>query len=189
MLIVGLGNPGSKYQRNRHNVGFHVLDALASHKGAPAFRDKLKGELTRVSHADRELILLKPQTFMNLSGQSVRAAMTFFRVELRDVLVVHDELDVPFGEIRLKQGGGAAGHNGLRSIISDCGGADFARLRVGIGRPVHGTVESFVLSDFSSDERSRLDLVRGTAVAAVLTSIEHGFPTAMNQFNTRPKIV
>ncbi|MBW2507411.1 MAG: aminoacyl-tRNA hydrolase, partial [Deltaproteobacteria bacterium] len=136
-LIAGLGNPGPKYANNRHNVGFMVVDELRRRWGASAFRDKFKGEFTKVRVGSDEVVLLKPLTYMNLSGESVQAAMRFFKVPLEQVVCVHDELDLEFGVVRLKVGGGTAGHNGLRSMVQHCGGPGFVRCRVGIGRPRH----------------------------------------------------
>jgi peptidyl-tRNA hydrolase, PTH1 family len=184
LLVVGLGNPGAKYAHTRHNVGFMVVDRLAERLKAGVYRDKFSGVFVRVSEPD--VVLLKPLTFMNLSGESVQQAMQFFKVSLKDVLVVHDELDLPFGECRLKQGGGAAGHNGLRSIIQHCGGEAFGRLRVGIGRP-RGEGVSHVLGEFSAGERTQLDDVLHTAALGVETVLAKGVAQAMNTFNTRDK--
>jgi PTH1 family peptidyl-tRNA hydrolase len=188
LLVVGLGNPGAKYQNNRHNVGFMVLDRVAERLKAPAFREKFNGEFSRVPEPD--VVLLKPLTYMNLSGESVQAAMKFFKVALKDVLVLHDELDLPYGENRLKLGGGTAGHNGLKSMLQHCGGDGFARLRIGIGRPRGAggdAVVSHVLGDFSSIERSTLPDVLDHAALGVATVLDKGIAQAMNAFNTRPK--
>ncbi len=184
LLVVGLGNPGQKYAATRHNVGFMVVDRLAERLKAGPFREKFAGAFVRMT--DPDVGLLKPQTFMNLSGQSVQQAMQFFKVELKDVLVIHDELDLPFGECRLKQGGGAAGHNGLRSIMQHCGGEGFLRLRVGIGRP-RGEGVSHVLGDFSAAERPVLEDVLQAAALGVEAVLAKGVAQAMNTFNTRDK--
>jgi PTH1 family peptidyl-tRNA hydrolase len=153
-LVVGLGNPGPKYSGNRHNVGFMVVDRLASRWSAAAFRDKFRAATTKAQLGADEVVLLKPQTFMNLSGESVQPAMAFYKVPLAQVLCVHDELDLEFGVLRIKAGGGTAGHNGLKSMVQHCGGNDFLRLRVGIGRP-QGRTESHVLSDFGAERARR----------------------------------
>jgi PTH1 family peptidyl-tRNA hydrolase len=184
LLVVGLGNPGPKYANTRHNVGFMVVDRLAERLKAGVFREKFSGEFVRVSSPD--VVLLKPLTFMNLSGESVQQAMQFFKVDLKDVLVAHDELDLPYGECRLKQGGGAAGHNGLRSIIQHCGGEGFGRLRVGIGRP-RGEGVSHVLGEFSASERTALEDVLQTAALGVEAVLAKGIAQAMNTFNARDK--
>lgn len=179
-LVVGLGNPGPKYAGNRHNAGFLVADELARRWGAGPFREKFKGEHAKAGYGGRDVALLKPMTYMNLSGESVQKAMAFFKVRLADVIVVHDELDLPFGTVRVKVGGGAAGHNGLRSMIQHCGGPDFVRVRFGIGRPQHGAPESWVLSDFGSAERAELGDVVARAVDAVEAVIAKGPDAAMN---------
>ncbi len=184
-LVVGLGNPGPKYAANRHNVGFMLVDRLAARLAAGPFREKFSGVFVRLSSPD--VVLLKPMTFMNSSGDSVQAAMTFFKVALADVLVLHDELDLAFGDCRIKQGGGAAGHNGLKSIMQNCGGDGFARLRIGIGRPRAGEVAGYVLSDFSASERAELPDVLEQAALGVEGIFSRGVQAATNAFNTRPK--
>jgi peptidyl-tRNA hydrolase, PTH1 family len=192
LLVVGLGNPGTKYERNRHNVGFMVVDRVADRLRAEPFREKFKGVFTRV--AGHDLVLLKPLTYMNLSGESVQAAMQFFKVGLGEVLVIHDELDLPYGDNRLKLGGGTAGHNGLKSMLQHCGGDGFGRLRVGIGRPrgekgekPGNDVVGHVLGDFSSLERASLPDVLDHAALGVETVLSKGIAQAMNVFNAKPK--
>lgn len=146
-MIVGLGNPGPKYEATRHNIGFILLDALGDSHGS--WRDKFQAHEMRAKIAGEDVILLKPQTFMNLSGTSVAAAAKFYKIELKDILVIHDELDLEPGDLKLKIAGGHAGHNGLRSIIAHMG-ADFPRLRVGIGHPGDkNRVADYVLHDFA----------------------------------------
>ncbi len=184
-LIAGVGNPGPKYAGNRHNVGFMVVDELARRWGSPSFRDKFKGEFTKVTVGDNDVVLLKPMTYMNLSGEAVQAAMRFFKVPLDQVLCVHDELDLEFGVVRLKVGGGTAGHNGLRSMVEHCGGADFVRCRMGIGRPERGRPEHYVLSDFNSLERVELGMVLELGADIVETAIRDGARQAMNRHHDR----
>lgn len=184
-LIVGLGNPGPKYAGNRHNVGFLVLDELARRWSAPAFRVKCKGEMAKVGVGGQELVLLKPMTYMNRSGESVRAAMQFFKIPLAQVCCIHDELDLAFGVVRLKVGGGTAGHNGLRSIVQHCGSTEFARCRVGIGRPDRGRPEHYVLSDFDGLERAELGAVLDLAADVVETAVLEGPREAMNRHHGR----
>jgi PTH1 family peptidyl-tRNA hydrolase len=185
-LIVGLGNPGPRYAGNRHNIGWHVVDQLASRTGIGLSRAKFKGRYGAGDFDGRSLVLLEPDTFMNLSGQSVSPARAFFDVELGRILVVHDELDLPFGTIRLKVGGGHAGHNGLRSIMAELGSGDFVRLRVGIGRPQKGDVAGFVLQDFGPDERPWHGDLVDRSVAAILKALQDGPAKAMNAVNADP---
>ncbi|PWJ16235.1 aminoacyl-tRNA hydrolase [Jannaschia seohaensis] len=160
-LWVGLGNPGAKYAGNRHNIGFMALDRIAEDQGAP-WRSKFQGLIAEARFGSEKVWLLKPTTFMNLSGQSVGEAMRFHKLEPGDVTVFHDELDLAPGKVRLKQGGGHAGHNGLRSIHQHIG-PDYARVRLGIGHPGHkDRVSGYVLSDFAKSEGEMLDnLLRG----------------------------
>ena len=184
ILVVGLGNPEAKYARNRHNIGFMVLDQLAQDAGISMTKTKFKGIYGTGLIEGSSVVLLKPQTYMNLSGRSVAPAQTFFDVEHTDVLVVHDELDLPFGRVRLKMGGGHAGHNGLRSMVKEMGSNAFARLRVGIGRPVHGDVSNFVLSDFArGEEQEWLPDLIDRAVKAIKLAVQNGVRSAMNEVN------
>lgn len=186
-LVVGLGNPGPKYERNRHNVGFMLVDALAERWDAPSFRDKFKARFAKTEFRRDDVLLLEPLTYMNLSGESVQRAMQFFKVSLEQVIVVHDELDVPFGELRVKVGGGTAGHNGLKSIVQHCGGNGFIRVRIGVGRPRSGSTEGHVLGDFPASDRAELPDVLDKAASAVQTIITRGVPAAMNKYNQKPK--
>jgi len=147
-LIVGLGNPGPQYEKTRHNIGFMVVDAIARAHNIDLSKNKFNAVYGTGEIDQTPCVLLKPQTFMNLSGRSLVPALAFYQVPIKKVIVIHDELDIPYGQIRLKTGGGHAGHNGLRSIIELTGSADFMRVRMGIGRPKFGDVSSFVLSPF-----------------------------------------
>lgn len=188
-LVVGLGNPGSRYAKTRHNVGFLVVEELARAASFPEWREKFSGEFTKGRIDGEDVVLLKPQTFMNDSGRSVQAAVAFFHVAAQggaELVVVHDELDLPFADVRLKVGGGHAGHNGLRSIIGVLG-ADFARVRVGIGRPppeFRGEVADFVLQDFDPVEAASVGDVVKKSVQAVRRWVEKG-PLAANETNAR----
>ncbi len=190
-LVVGLGNPGREYAAHRHNVGFMAVDELARRARADAFREKFSGEWTKGEIAGEPAVFLKPMTYMNESGRSVQPAMAFFKVAPADVLVVHDELDLPFGDVRLKMGGGHAGHNGsLRTSLMSCAGGEFARVRIGVGRPpagFRGEVADFVLSGFDATERAALPDVLKKAVDAVIDVADRGFSAAMNARNARPK--
>lgn len=190
-VVAGLGNPGGKYAGNRHNVGFMVVDHLAQRWASDPFREKFQGLFARGRIDSRDIGLLKPQTFMNLSGTSVQKALGFFKVGLPELVVVHDELDLEFGTFKVKLGGGTAGHNGLKSIVSSCGAQDFVRVRVGIGRPRSGSPEHHVLSDFSRQECSELSDVLERASLAVADVVRLGAQAAMNRHNTavtKPKI-
>jgi peptidyl-tRNA hydrolase, PTH1 family len=151
-LIVGLGNPGAKYARNRHNIGFMALDAMARRWNANPWRSKFQAEIADIMVEGEKVLLMKPQTFMNESGRAVGEAMRFHKIALEDVVVLHDELDLAPARLRVKTGGGIAGHNGLRSISAHCGN-DYARVRLGIGHPGDKSiVYSYVLSDFAKSE-------------------------------------
>lgn len=190
LLVVGLGNPGRQYSANRHNVGFMVVDELASACRADGFRSKFNGEYAKGEISGEDVVLLKPMTFMNESGRSVQAAMAFFKPSIDRVLVIHDELDLPFGTVRLKVGGGHAGHNGLRSIMACAGSGEFGRVRFGIGRPpagFRGEVADYVLSNFDAMERADLPDLLKRAGTTVLEVAARGLATAMNVHNVRPK--
>ena len=168
-LFVGLGNPGSRYARNRHNVGFMVVDEIARVHGAAPWRRRFQGEAAEAVVGGERMLLLKPQTYMNESGRSVAEAQRFFKLELSDVVVFHDELDLAPAKVRVKLGGGNAGHNGLRSITAQCGN-DYRRVRIGIGHPGDkDLVHAYVLSDFAKGEEPWVeDLRRACADAAPL---------------------
>ena len=188
-LVVGLGNPGTKYAKNRHNVGFFVADELRGRLGFPGWKEKFNGVFSKGSVDGEDVVLIEPATYMNESGKSVQAAAAFFHVDVKkDLLVVHDELDLAFADVRLKVGGGHAGHNGLRSIIGVLG-ADFARLRIGIGRPpagFHGEVADYVLQNFDPIEAATIPDVVGKSVDACRKWLQHG-PLAANDTNVRSK--
>lgn len=168
-LLVGLGNPGSAHARNRHNVGFMAVDAIARAQRAAPFRRRFQGEAAEAVLGCERAILLKPQTFMNESGRAVAEAQRFYKVALGDVIVLHDELDLAPGKLRVKRGGGNAGHNGLRSITAHCGN-DYRRVRLGIGHPGDkALVHRYVLSDFARAEEPWVeDLVGAVADHAAL---------------------
>jgi PTH1 family peptidyl-tRNA hydrolase len=186
-IVAGLGNPGAQYRKNRHNVGFEVVNLLAARWNAPALKEKFSSLHAKASFKGEDVVLLEPQTFMNLSGEPLQRAMAFFKVELADVIVVHDELDLAWRDVRVKIGGGHAGHNGLRSIMQHCGGPDFTRVRVGIGKPPRGTTESWVLGDFDSMESAELPAVLEAAALSVEAVLEHGAAAAMNRLHAPAK--
>lgn len=166
-LFVGLGNPGAKYAGNRHNIGFMALDRIAADHGFSPWKKGFQGLAAEGRLGGEKVVLLKPETFMNLSGQSVQAAVTFYKLQLADVTVFHDELDLAPGKCRVKQGGGHAGHNGLRSIHQHLGEA-YGRVRLGIGHPGHkDAVAAYVLHDFAKADQDWLDdLLRGISDGA-----------------------
>lgn len=168
-LFVGLGNPERRYARNRHNVGFMVVEAIARAGSAPPWRRRFQGEATEAILGGERVLLLKPQTFMNESGRAVAEAQRFYKIPLADVIVFHDELDLPPAKLRVKHGGGNAGHNGLRSITALCGN-DYRRVRIGIGHPGDkALVHPYVLSDFAKAEEPWVeDLCRACADHAAL---------------------
>jgi len=187
-LIVGLGNPGPKYAHTRHNAGFLVVERFAG-PGAE-WRPGYRGRFTTVDVGAERVRLLEPETFMNRSGESVAEAAAFFELPVQAVLVVHDELDLPFGQVRLKQGGGHAGHNGLKSLAEALGSSDFCRLRIGIGRPgaeFSGAVADYVLSGFAAEELRLLPDVLDEGSQALGLVIRLGLAQAMNQVNRRPR--
>lgn len=181
-FVAGLGNPGIRYQWSRHNAGFLVLDRLALQHSISISQTIFDAHIGKGKIAGSAVILTQPQTFMNLSGIAVRKLTDYFRIDPEDVIVVHDDLDLPFGTIRLKAGGGHGGHKGLISIIDHLGTADFIRVRFGIGRPARKSmVEGYVLEPFSGEQMAtvpRLTLKAGEAVADILSS---GIQAAMDK--------
>jgi PTH1 family peptidyl-tRNA hydrolase len=185
LLVAGLGNPGRQYADNRHNVGFMVADELARRLGG-SWRGKFSGELAEVRLDGLRLALLKPQTYMNESGRSVGAAARFFKIEPEDLVVVHDEVDLEPGRLQVRLGGGLAGHNGLRSVASALGTPEFARVRIGVGRPERGDprpVADFVLSRFPPEVDA--DALVSRAADAVEAVAREGVEEAQNRFNER----
>jgi PTH1 family peptidyl-tRNA hydrolase len=188
-LVVGLGNPGPDYAGNRHNLGFMVLDVLAARENArfkahKALKSSKGSDVVEGRLAGVPAVLAKPRSYMNESGGPVAALRDFFRVELERIVVVHDDLDLDFGVVRAKQGGGAGGHNGLRSITRSLGGSDYLRVRVGIGRPP-GRMDpaDFVLRDFSAAERKELGVVVERGADAVASLIACGLAATQNTFH------
>ncbi len=183
ILIVGLGNPGRAHAFNRHNVGFMAVDKLALRAGIELRRVQSKAIIGSGQVADRPVILVKPQTFMNLSGEAVGTLAGYYRIPPAAILVVYDELDIPFGVIRLREKGGAGGHNGMRSIIQHLGN-DFPRLRLGIGRPP-GRMDAaaYVLQDFGRDELPLVSDMLTTAGEAIESFVRHGINLTMTRYN------
>jgi PTH1 family peptidyl-tRNA hydrolase len=183
LLIAGLGNPGREYERTRHNAGWMVVDELARRQGG-SFRGKFSGQLAETRLDDLRLALLKPETYMNVSGQSIGGARKFFKVDPADVLVVHDDVDLEPGRLQAKFGGGLAGHNGLRSIAQALGTNDFLRLRIGVGRPGRGdrrSVADYVLGGFEPEVD--VDALIGRSADAVETMARDGLEEAQRRYN------
>jgi PTH1 family peptidyl-tRNA hydrolase len=184
-LVVGLGNPGPEYSGNRHNVGFGVVEALAARIGGRFKSHKTRADVIEGRLAGQRVVLAKPRSYMNESGGPVSALRDFFKVPLDRVVVVHDELDLPYTGLRLKLGGGDNGHNGLKSLRRSLGSGDFNRVRFGIGRPP-GRMDAaaFVLRDFSAAERKQLDVLVEHAADAIEALVVEGMEKAQNTFNT-----
>ncbi len=157
-LIVGVGNPGPEYAQTRHNIAWMLLDASPLFRNS-VWKNKFKGLYCEATHKNKKLYALKPLTYMNLSGESVQPLASFYKIEPAEILVIHDEVDIPFGQVHFKMGGGLAGHNGLKSIAACLGTNDFARMRIGVGKPVHGSVANWVLGAFSKDEQIQMPLL------------------------------
>lgn len=183
-LIVGLGNPGPRYAETRHNVGFAVLDEVGRRRGTSLSREKFHAWYGEAVFGGERVVLLKPSTFMNRSGQAVQAAGRFYQLERSDLLVVADDWALPLGHVRLRTEGSAGSHNGLQSVIESLGSNAFSRLRVGIGEAV-GLPEQYVLSRFAADEVPLIEQGVQTAAEAVECWIEQGATAAMNRFNRR----
>ncbi len=187
-LLVGLGNPGPRYRANRHNIGFLVIDEIASRCRAEAWRSRLGGDTVSSELAGERVILLKPMEFMNVSGHAVQRTAAFHQIDAPHILVVHDEIDLPLGRLKLKVAGGHGGHNGLRSMIAQLATPDFARIRCGVGRPA-GPAEAadHVLADFRKDEQTEAEILIKEAADAVTEMVKVGPQQAMNRWNVRER--
>ena len=181
-LVIGLGNAGRDYERSRHNMGFLVIDELARRAGARVTDRAAKSLTGRMRVGEHELVLAKPQTMMNLSGLAAKALRAKYDVPLERTLVIHDDLDHPFGRLRIRKGGSSAGNHGIDSVIGSFGTPDFIRFRVGIGRPPGDGVD-YVLSPFTADEQKQLAAIVGRTADAVVFTVEHGLDRAMTEFN------
>lgn len=184
ILIIGLGNPGEEYARTRHNIGFIVLDKFNEETGIKNKITRFNSIIIKSEYAGKNLLCVKPFTYMNNSGSAVLQVIRNFESEIESIIIIHDDLDIAFGEIRFKSGGGTGGHNGLESIAGKLGHADFDRLRFGIGRPPgKKDPADFVLSKFKRNEVKLLDSVISTCVDALKDYIENGIDYAMNKYN------
>lgn len=182
-LIVGLGNPGSKYEGTRHNIGFMIARRLAEQSGIALKRQGHQGIYGVGRIAGIEAMILLPQTFMNISGTSVTSAYKSLGIPPGDLIVIHDDIDLPFSRLRLRIGGGHGGHNGIRSIAATLGSGDFCRLKIGVGRPQAGEVADYVLGNFDATERQQLPELLDLAVQVIEKIATHGSAAAMNEFN------
>lgn len=183
VLVVGLGNPGVKYEFTRHNIGFMLAEAIAHDAGIDLSREKFRSRYGTGDYCGRGIAVLLPQTFMNLSGQAVSPALSFFDLDVAQCIVLHDEIDLPLGTVRVKVGGGHGGHNGLRSIVQETGKSDFVRVRLGVGRPEHGNVTGHVLGRFPAHEEPEVERLLEVGLAAVAAILRKGPGPAMNEIN------
>lgn len=187
-LIVGLGNPGIKYRLSRHNAGFLILDQLSLERSIPVNQTLFDAHIGKGKIEGDVVILAKPQTFMNLSGIAIRKLTDYFRIAIGDIIVAHDDLDLPFQSIRLKAGGGHGGHKGLISLFDHLGGQDFMRVRLGIGKPARKTmVEGYVLEHFSKEEMDSLSQLTTTAAMAITDILRFGIQAAMEKYHGKNK--
>ncbi|WP_302273043.1 aminoacyl-tRNA hydrolase [Brachyspira aalborgi] len=186
-LVIGLGNPGEEYKNNRHNIGFIILDKIAESLSVDFDNHKKKSLYARGKKGDIQYILLKPQTFMNLSGESAIYISKFFNVSVEDIFVIYDDMDLPFGTFKIKKGGSSGGHNGIKSLIAQLQSEDFLRIRIGIGRPSFGKrVNDYVLSSFSKSEREIIDNdISDEVIEAVKVALFESPIIAQNRFNKR----
>lgn len=181
-LIVGLGNPGTQYKGTRHNVGFDILDLISEKYNIVVNRIKFKGVYGEGNIEGEKVILLKPSTFMNLSGESVREAVSFYKINASNIIILHDDISLEVGRLRIRSKGSAGGHNGLKSIILNLSSDEFIRFKIGVGQP-KGELVSHVLGKFSKDERKLIDDVNKATVEAVELVIKQGAALTMNKFN------
>jgi len=183
-LLIGLGNPGREYKDTRHNFGFMLIDRIAIRLNARGMKVQSKAIVMNTTHEDRNLILAKPQTFMNLSGQSVQGLIHFYKIPLENVMILSDDLDIPFGTIRIRASGGPGGQRGLGSIVEKLGTKDIPRMRLGIGRPP-GRMDAaaYVLQNFSRDDLQSISEILDHGADAALAFVSHGLNKAMNEYN------
>jgi PTH1 family peptidyl-tRNA hydrolase len=186
-LIVGLGNPGVKYRNTRHNVGFRVIDLWAKSLGVRLSGRRFGSRNTRTTFQDKPVMLLRPLTYMNESGKSIRECVDYFDLRAEDILVIHDDIDLPLGKIRVVRNGGAGGHKGILSVVHHLGTREFPRLKIGVGRPRNDgeSIEDYVLSSFYPDEKEIIQEVLQLAIRACEVFIAHGIDSAMNEINSQ----
>lgn len=185
-IIVGLGNPGNEYAKTRHNVGFMLIDALAEHLNITLWKDKFNAQIAEGRIGAEKILLVKPQTYMNNSGEAVGPLMRWYKLEPEDIIVAHDDMDIPAGTIRIRKKGSSGGHNGIKSLISHIGSENFARVRLGIGRPLPGwSVVKHVLAPFPAEDKAEVDKAIEYLIPAVECIVSDGLDIAMNKYNPK----
>jgi PTH1 family peptidyl-tRNA hydrolase len=183
-LIIGLGNPGKKYHNTRHNVGFRVVEELAHRHKVERQESKYDAIIAHIRIGSEKILIVKPLTYMNLSGRAVQPLLAYYKLGMEDLLVIYDDMDLPVGNLRVRSEGGAGGHKGVTSIIERLGGRGFARLRLGIGRPEDETID-WVLGKFSAREQAVMDQTISRAADAAEYWVQHGIDRTMNEYNSR----
>ena len=187
-IIAGLGNPGAEYAQTKHNVGFMLLDALAERLNAPAWKEDFFSAITEVRIGGEKVFLVKPLTYMNNSGEALGPMLSYYKVDVDDLVVVHDDMDIPAGTVRIRKKGGSGGHNGIKSILTHVGSEGFARVRIGIGRPPAGwTVINHVLAPFSSEDAPKIRAAIDYLLPAAECIVTDGVDLAMNKYNPHKK--
>lgn len=185
-IIVGLGNPGNEYAKTRHNVGFMLIDALAEHLNITLWKDKFNAQIAEGRIGAEKILLVKPQTYMNNSGEAVGPLMRWYKLKPEDIVVAHDDMDIPAGTIRIRKKGSSGGHNGIKSLISHIGSENFARVRLGIGRPLPGwSVVKHVLAPFPAEDKAEVDKAIDYLIPAVECIVSDGLDIAMNKYNPK----
>lgn len=182
--IVGLGNPGEKYRATRHNIGFEAVDRVTGQSST--WKDRSGALVTEGRFGDNKIIFIKPMTYMNRSGEPLQAVLGFYKIALDEVVVVHDEIDLPLGVVRIRKGGSAGGHNGVESVITMCGGSDFIRIRIGVGRPLNPEMDvaTWVLGSFSKEERVLVETTFNKVSQALESLVSEGLLNAQQKFSS-----
>ena len=185
-LLVGLGNPGKKYSNNRHNIGFQLIDYYLNDLNISGFKSKFESQYLSFEHMNNKIHILKPETYMNESGKAVKECSNFYKIPISNIISIYDEMDLQVGEMKIKHGGGSAGHNGIKSLINNLSSEDFIRVRIGIGKPINkNLVNKHVLSDFTPDELKSLDAIKNNISSVIEDLIINGLSFAMNKFNSK----
>lgn len=183
LVVVGLGNPGKQYEKTRHNVGFDAIDYLASENNISMNKVKFNAVIGEGRIHNEKVILVKPTTYMNLSGRSVREIVNFYKLDMEDIIVIYDDIDTEVGKLRIRKKGSAGTHNGMKSIIYEIQSDQFPRVRIGVGKPKYGDLADFVLGKFEKEERDFVDVAIKNAAESVETLIKTGIELAMNRYN------